>query len=92
MSHTISKSSPRSPMWVFEENFRLLQRLLPELEQGGDRFLLTAGEGEELESREVTQFEEQYQIFLALALALLMAEALVPERKRRAEAWSGRFQ
>ncbi len=49
MSHTICKSSPRSPMWVFEENFRLLQRLLPELEQGGDRFLLSAGEGEELE-------------------------------------------
>lgn len=49
MSHTISKSSPRSPMWVFEENFRLLQRLLPELEQGADRFVLNAAKGEALE-------------------------------------------
>lgn len=36
-------------MWVFEENFRLLQRLLPELEQGGDRFVLSAAKGEALE-------------------------------------------
>lgn len=36
-------------MWVFEENFRLLQRLLPELEQGGDRFVLNAAKGEALE-------------------------------------------
>ena len=36
-------------MWVFEENFRLLQRLLPELEQGGDRFVLNAANGEALE-------------------------------------------
>ncbi len=49
MSHTISQSSPRSPMWLFEENYRLLQRLLPELEQGADRFVLSAAEGEELE-------------------------------------------
>ena len=49
MSHTICKSSPRSPMWVFEQNFRLLQRLLPELEQGGDRFVLNAAKGEALE-------------------------------------------
>jgi uncharacterized protein YqiB (DUF1249 family) len=36
-------------MWVFEENFRLLQHLLPELEQGGDRFVLAGKEGDELE-------------------------------------------
>ena len=36
-------------MWVFEQNFRLLQRLLPELEQGGDRFVLNAAKGEALE-------------------------------------------
>jgi Ca-activated chloride channel family protein len=53
---------------------------------------IASGEGEELEAREVTQFEEQYQIFLGLALALLFAEALVPDRKRAREAWSGRFE
>jgi uncharacterized protein YqiB (DUF1249 family) len=36
-------------MWVFEENFRLLQHLLPELGQGGDRFVLAGEEGDELE-------------------------------------------
>ena len=36
-------------MWVFEENYRLLYRLLPEMEQGGDRYLLGGDDGEELE-------------------------------------------
>ncbi|MDH5786211.1 MAG: DUF1249 domain-containing protein [Chromatiales bacterium] len=49
MSHTICHSSPRSPMWVFEENYRLWQRLLPELEQGGNRYLLSGHDGEEME-------------------------------------------
>ena len=52
---------------------------------------IAAGDGSELESREITQFEEQYQIFLALALALLFAEALVPERKRNEDVWRGRL-
>jgi Ca-activated chloride channel family protein len=53
---------------------------------------IAAGEGEELDSREITQFEEQYQLFLAFAFALLVIEALVPERRKAAEAWSGRFE
>lgn len=36
-------------MWVFEENYRLVQRLLPQLEQGGDRYLLSGEDGEELQ-------------------------------------------
>lgn len=32
-------------MWVFEENYRLLQQLLPEMEAGGDRYLLSAQDG-----------------------------------------------
>lgn len=39
--------------------------------------------GREVESREVTQFEEQYQIFLAAALILLVLEFVVPETRRR---------
>jgi len=31
---------------MFEENYRLLQRLLPEMEAGGDRYLLAADDGE----------------------------------------------
>jgi Ca-activated chloride channel family protein len=53
---------------------------------------IAAGEGDELDTREITQFEEQYQLFLALALTLLVVEALVPERRRVAEAWGGRFE
>lgn len=53
---------------------------------------LTGGEGEEIESREVTRYEEQYQIFLGLALVLLVTEALLPERRRVADAWVGRLR
>lgn len=40
------------------------------------------GGGREVESREVTQFEEQYQIFLGAALLLLIVEVIVPGRRR----------
>ena len=53
---------------------------------------LTGGEGGEIESREVTRYEEQYQIFLGLALLLLAAEALIPERRRVVDAWIGRLR
>jgi Ca-activated chloride channel family protein len=52
---------------------------------------ITGGEGRELEAREITQFDEQFQIFLSLALVLLLAEGLIPERRRKKEAWAGRF-
>ena len=52
---------------------------------------ITGGEGRELEAREITQFDEQFQIFLGLALVLLLAEGLIPERRRKKEAWAGRF-
>ena len=42
------------------------------------------GGGRELESREVTQYEEQYQIFLGAALLLLLFEFIIPGRRRRA--------
>ncbi len=45
MSHTITDSSPRSPMWVYEENYRLLQHLVPEMESGGDRYCLSGTDG-----------------------------------------------
>lgn len=41
------------------------------------------GGGREVESREVTQFEEQYQVFLGAALLLLIVEVIVPGRRRR---------
>lgn len=52
---------------------------------------VAAGAGEERESRQVTQYEEQYQIFLGLAILLVLAEALVPDRKKVREEWTGRF-
>ena len=53
---------------------------------------LAGGEGEEIESREVTRYEEQYQIFLGLALLLLLAEGLLPERRRVPDPWVGRLR
>lgn len=53
---------------------------------------LTGGEGGEIDAREVTRYEEQYQIFLGLALLLLVAEALLPERRRVADVWAGRLR
>lgn len=53
---------------------------------------IARGEGEALEERQVTQFEEQYQIFLGLGLLLLFGEWLLTDRRRPAAAWSGRFR
>lgn len=52
---------------------------------------LAGAEGEALEERQVTLFEEQFQIFLGLALGLLIAEWLMPERRRRPTGWAGRL-
>jgi len=49
-------------------------------------------EGEAVDARQVTQFEEQFQIFLGVALALLLIEWLLPERRRDKTAWAGRFE
>lgn len=53
---------------------------------------IAQGQGEEIDAMRVTQFEEQYQIFLGLALLMLMVEALVSERRREDLVWSGRFE
>ena len=53
---------------------------------------VTGGEGQEFEAEQVTVFDEQYQLFLGLALALLVAEVLIPDRRRARAGWSGRFQ
>ena len=45
----------------------------------------------EVITRQVTQFEEQFQIFLALGLAALLIEWLMPERRKLRGAWAGRF-
>lgn len=51
---------------------------------------LTGAEGQELDAKQVTQFEEQFQIFVGLALILLVVEMLIPDRRRVKEAWGGR--
>lgn len=51
---------------------------------------LTGTGGQELEAKQVTRFEEQFQIFLGLGLLLLVAEMLIPDRRKTREAWDGR--
>ena len=53
---------------------------------------VSAGNGQEVEVEQVTVFDEQYQIFLGLALILLIGEMLVPDRRRPQTSWLGRFQ
>ena len=52
---------------------------------------IAGASGEALDAQEITQFEEQYQIFLGLALVLLLVEGSIPARRRTSEAWLGRF-
>ncbi len=52
---------------------------------------IAAADGEALDDQQITQFEEQYQIFLGLALLLLLLEVALPDRRRAPEAWLGRF-
>ena len=47
--------------------------------------------GREIDAREVTQFEEQFQIFLGAAILLLFLESLWPDRKKTDRVWRGRF-
>lgn len=72
---------------------------------GGKYFLASTGEGElqeiyneisaleerELVSRQFSQYEDRFQIFLLIGLILLCIEVIIPERKRIKREWQGRF-
>ncbi len=74
-------------------------------ETGGRYFRASAGENQlsllaeeiaamdkrELDAQQFTQFEEQYQIFVGVALLLLTLELLVSDRRRMRVEWRGRF-
>jgi Ca-activated chloride channel family protein len=47
--------------------------------------------GREIDSREITQFEEQFQLFLGLGIALLFLEGMISDRRRDTATWRGRF-
>jgi Ca-activated chloride channel family protein len=53
---------------------------------------VSAGRGQEFEVEQVTVFDEQYQIFLGLALTLLIGEMLLSDRRRPQTSWLGRFK
>jgi Ca-activated chloride channel family protein len=53
---------------------------------------LNSMEKQKLDSQQFSRFEDRFQIPLAIALFLLIAEMLVSDRRRRRQAWSGRFQ
>jgi Ca-activated chloride channel family protein len=50
------------------------------------------GDGEEIEARQVTRFEEQYQIFLGLALLLIVTSMMISDRRATEHEWVGRFE
>jgi Ca-activated chloride channel family protein len=48
-------------------------------------------EKRELESERMNQYEERFQIPLAIALFLLVAEMILSDRRKRRKEWEGRF-
>ena len=60
-----------------------LSRIMTEIEHMEKR---------ELGSSQLNIFEERYQIFLFIALLLLVVEFFIPERAWRTAAWKGRFE
>ena len=48
-------------------------------------------EKRETDADKFTRFEDRYQLPLAIALALLIAETLISDRRRRKREWAGRF-
>jgi len=48
-------------------------------------------EKQKLDSQQFSRFEDRFQIPLAIALVLLVAEMLLSDRRRRRKAWAGRF-
>jgi Ca-activated chloride channel family protein len=72
---------------------------------GGKYFLASTGEGElqeiyneiaaleerELVSRQFSQYEDRFQIFLLIGLILICIEIIIPERRRTKDEWQGRF-
>jgi Ca-activated chloride channel family protein len=81
-----------------------LQKIV--LETGGKYYRATPGESEldkiysdlskmekkTLASKQFAQYEERFQALLAIALALLMLEVAIPERRREKKEWKGRFE
>jgi Ca-activated chloride channel family protein len=74
-------------------------------ETGGKYYLASSSESEldeiyneisklekkELVSKQFSQYEDRFQIFLAIGLILLVAEILIPERRKLKAEWAGRF-
>jgi Ca-activated chloride channel family protein len=72
---------------------------------GGKYYLASTGEAEleeiyneisdlekkELVSKQFSQYEDRFQIFLALGFILLIIETFIPERKKQKAEWRGRF-
>ncbi len=72
---------------------------------GGKYYMASGGEAEldeiyaeiaemeqkELVSKRFSQYEDRFQIFLALGLLLILLEIIIPEKKREKREWRGRF-
>ncbi len=71
---------------------RYVRASVSEAEVGELAEEITAMAGRELAAQQVTQFDEQYRVFLGLGLILWCVELLIPERRRATTRWTGRFQ
>jgi hypothetical protein len=65
-------------MWVFEENYRLLLQLLPEMEAGGDRYYLAADDG--TQPLEILVLERaRYTTFIELSKPFYVQGVWMPD-------------
>lgn len=82
MSHTIPSDARKNPMWVFEENYRLLRRLLSDLADGPDEWTLCSDESErELRIRVVERCK--YTTVIELHKAFVVDDELLPDLTMR---------
>ncbi len=77
MSHTINHFSTRNPMWVFEENYRLLMKLLTVDLEAGDDLILAGRDGQQL-SLNVAECTP-YTSTLVIARSFPGLDTLLPE-------------
>jgi len=70
-------------MWLFEENYRLMQRLLPEMEAGADRYLLAAADGAQQPLEVLILERSPYTTFVELNKPFFLDGVWMPDLSMR---------
>lgn len=78
MSHSIHSMATSNPMWVFEANYRLLERLLPDLLDVGDEVVLRSKQAIQVLS--LSEIEHcKYTTLLNLRMPFTIDSSFLPD-------------